>query len=87
MKLMQNFWNIRKRLMQWVKYKIYIKINNFAMIAEMTLSFLYRLIFAGRPGQVSELADAISFLASDAASFITGASLPVDGGRHCMCPR
>ncbi|KAJ6636306.1 3-oxoacyl-[acyl-carrier-protein] reductase FabG [Pseudolycoriella hygida] len=41
----------------------------------------------GRPGQVSELADAISFLASDAASFITGASLPVDGGRHAMCPR
>lgn len=43
--------------------------------------------FIGRPGQVSELADAISFLASDAASFITGASLPVDGGRHAMCPR
>jgi len=41
----------------------------------------------GRPGQVSELAEAISFLASDAASFITGASLPVDGGRHAMCPR
>jgi len=41
----------------------------------------------GRPGQVSELADAISFLASDAASFITGASLPCDGGRHAMCPR
>lgn len=41
----------------------------------------------GRPGQVSELAEAIAFLASDAASFITGASLPVDGGRHAMCPR
>lgn len=41
----------------------------------------------GRPGQVTELAEAIAFLASDAASFITGASLPVDGGRHAMCPR
>ena len=41
----------------------------------------------GRPGQVDELAEAIAFLASDAASFITGASLPVDGGRHAMCPR
>lgn len=41
----------------------------------------------GRPGQVTELAEAISFLASDAASFITGANLPVDGGRHAMCPR
>ncbi|CAD7082587.1 unnamed protein product [Hermetia illucens] len=41
----------------------------------------------GRPGTVDELANAITFLASDMASFITGASLPVDGGRHAMCPR
>jgi len=41
----------------------------------------------GRPGDVDELANAILFLASDNASFITGASLPVDGGRHAMCPR
>jgi NAD(P)-dependent dehydrogenase (short-subunit alcohol dehydrogenase family) len=43
--------------------------------------------FLGRPGTVDELADAIVFLASDCATFITGASLPVDGGRHAMCPR
>lgn len=41
----------------------------------------------GRPGNADEVAAAIEFLASDAASFITGASLPVDGGRHAMCPR
>lgn len=41
----------------------------------------------GRPGQVAELAAAIAFLASDSASFITGVNLPVDGGRHAMCPR
>jgi len=41
----------------------------------------------GRPGTVDELANAVLFLASDQASFITGASLPVDGGRHAMCPR
>lgn len=41
----------------------------------------------GRPGNVSEVAATITFLASDLASFITGASLPVDGGRHAMCPR
>ncbi|XP_026470593.1 uncharacterized protein LOC113374842 [Ctenocephalides felis] len=41
----------------------------------------------GRPGQVSEVSNAIAFLASEHSSFITGASLPVDGGRHAMCPR
>jgi len=41
----------------------------------------------GRPGQANEVAQAITFLASDDASFITGASVPVDGGRHAMCPR
>ncbi|XP_036454139.1 3-oxoacyl-[acyl-carrier-protein] reductase FabG [Colossoma macropomum] len=41
----------------------------------------------GRPGDVEEVAHAIAFLASDAATFITGVNLPVDGGRHAMCPR
>ncbi|CAH2308217.1 3-oxoacyl-[acyl-carrier- ] reductase -like [Pelobates cultripes] len=41
----------------------------------------------GRPGTVDEVARMIAFLASDAASFITGVTVPVDGGRHAMCPR
>lgn len=41
----------------------------------------------GRPGDASEVAKAIAFLASDNASYITGATLPIDGGRHAMCPR
>lgn len=41
----------------------------------------------GRPGQPEEVAQTIVFLAGDSASFITGASVPVDGGRHAMCPR
>ncbi|XP_071539869.1 3-oxoacyl-[acyl-carrier-protein] reductase FabG-like isoform X2 [Panulirus ornatus] len=41
----------------------------------------------GRPGEPDEVASTIAFLASDEASFITGASIPVDGGRHAMCPR
>lgn len=41
----------------------------------------------GRPGTADEVAQAIAYLASDLASFSTGVSLPVDGGRHAMCPR
>ena len=41
----------------------------------------------GRPGEVEEVARCIAFLASEDASFTTGASIPVDGGRHAMCPR
>lgn len=35
----------------------------------------------GRGGRPEELAEAIVFLLSDAASFITGVALPVDGGK------
>lgn len=41
----------------------------------------------GRPGTADEVANLIAFLASEAASFITGELVHVDGGRHAMTPR
>nr|ACO11378.1 3-oxoacyl-acyl-carrier-protein reductase [Caligus rogercresseyi] len=41
----------------------------------------------GRPGNPLEVAKAIVYLASSESSFCTGVTLPVDGGRHAMCPR
>ncbi|XP_067674178.1 3-oxoacyl-[acyl-carrier-protein] reductase FabG-like isoform X3 [Haliotis asinina] len=41
----------------------------------------------GRVGEVREVANVIAFLASDSASYITGNTESVDGGRHAMCPR
>jgi len=47
---------------------------------EEALKRLAARIPLGRPGDPSELAAAVAFLASERASFITGALIPVDGG-------
>jgi NAD(P)-dependent dehydrogenase (short-subunit alcohol dehydrogenase family) len=41
----------------------------------------------GRPGEPTEIADLIFFLASPAAAWITGETISIDGGRHLTCAR
>jgi NAD(P)-dependent dehydrogenase (short-subunit alcohol dehydrogenase family) len=41
----------------------------------------------GRPGEAGEVAALILFLASDRAGWMTGETIPIDGGRHLTCAR
>lgn len=41
----------------------------------------------GRPGEATEIAELIAFLASERASWITGETVSIDGGRHLTCAR
>jgi 3alpha(or 20beta)-hydroxysteroid dehydrogenase len=48
--------------------------------AEEAVGAVVGLTPLGRLGEVPDMADAVVFLASDGARFVTGAGLPVDGG-------
>jgi NAD(P)-dependent dehydrogenase (short-subunit alcohol dehydrogenase family) len=41
----------------------------------------------GRPGEADEVAALILFLASERAGWMTGETIPIDGGRHLTCLR
>ncbi len=58
--------------------------EDFARKAPETAAKTADAIPMGRGGQPEELAEAIVFLLSDAASYITGVALPVDGGKSAQ---
>ncbi|MGY4711848.1 SDR family NAD(P)-dependent oxidoreductase [Mycolicibacterium sp. CBM1] len=51
------------------------------MLDDRTRERLVARAYSGRLGQPMEIADAVAFLLSDQASFITGAELVIDGGQ------
>ena len=47
----------------------------------MDISAVRARIMLGRPAECEEIGDVVAFLVSDAASFVTGATMMVDGGQ------
>jgi len=65
---------------------IYKQISSqYASVEEMVAARA-RAVPLGRMGTAWDVAKAAAFLASDEAGFITGVSLPVDGGQTCAMP-
>ncbi|KAA6432652.1 acetoacetyl-CoA reductase [Dyadobacter flavalbus] len=60
----------------------YIGTNMVMAVAEDIREKIVAQIPVGRLGYIEEVADAVSYLLSDKASFITGSNLSINGGHH-----
>lgn len=62
----------------------YTETDMVAAVPEKVMQSILGQIPVGRLGQVDEIAHAVSFLASDRAGFITGATLAINGGQYMV---
>ena len=60
----------------------YIDTDMVAAVPENVLAGIIAGIPVGRLGKAEEIADAVSYLASEKAGFITGSTLTANGGQY-----
>ena len=60
----------------------YVETDMVRAVPEDVLAKIIKTIPAGRLGQVDDISRGVLFLVSDEASFITGATLDINGGQH-----
>ena len=60
----------------------YVETEMVAAIREDVKQQIVAQIPAGRLGKPEEIAEMVNYLASDAAAYITGANLSINGGLH-----
>ena len=73
---------------EWVKARLGIPtasqfsriITSTGKLSGQADGYMHELLAESLLGEPADVANAVLFLASDAASWITGATLPVDGG-------
>jgi 3-oxoacyl-[acyl-carrier protein] reductase len=62
----------------------YVETDIWAGVPEETKQAILSMVPLGRKGESQEIADAVAFLASDQAAYITGQVLGIDGGMTMM---
>lgn len=62
----------------------YVETEIWAGVPEEAKEAILSMIPLGRKGETQEIADAVAFLASDQASYITGQVIGIDGGMTMM---
>ena len=60
----------------------YVNTDMVAAVPENVLQSIIATIPVGRLGEADDIARAVLFLASDAAGFVTGSTLTVNGGQY-----
>jgi acetoacetyl-CoA reductase len=60
----------------------YVETDMVRAVPEEVLQKIIRTIPVGRLGQPEDISRAVLFLVSDAAGFVTGSTLSINGGQH-----